>query len=545
MMSLDPATGGLVADPIAGFLPPNDATHRGEGWLTFAVRPKPGLAAGTEIRNRARIVFDVNAPIDTNETLNTIDADAPTALLAGLAPGATVKDWQLNARGYLDITFSDLGAGINKETILDSQAEFVLSGAGAAGVSVNGEATLVDGTANTYRYTFTGAFSDGPVSVEFAAGAFGDNVGHSNQAATESFTVQFEPSFWIDTPQPVQEGNKQQRTLSVPVRLTGAVARAVTVNYVTVNGTAIAGKDYKPVRGSLTFRPKKPLTQTIKVPILDDRLYENTETFQIKLSLPKQSKLPVPIAVGMAAGTILEGDPMPSVSIRDVSVREGNQGTAKATFVVTLSGKSSLTTTVAYATADGTATVADGDYRAADSTLTFGPGVTRRTITVLVNGDRKYETNETFQVTLSSPTNATLARSTGTGTIKNDDAAPKPSGVLVAETGVGVAAPIAPASIVGALDYRRYGGGTTRYDAKAAALAAVMQEWTAQKPFQDRCAKLDTGWEDLTAGFIQVKRRGKTNPKGTVIDDKVRDQLFGGEGDDWLLSFANNDGRDS
>jgi hypothetical protein len=468
MTSLDPATGGLVADLIAGFLPPNDATHRGEGWLTFAVRPKAGLATGTEIRNRARIVFDANDPIDTNEVLNTIDADSPTAVLAGLAPGATVKDWQLNARGYLDVTFSDLGSGLNQETILDSQAEFVLSGAGAAGVAVNGAATLVDGTTNTYRYTFTGAFSNGPVSVEFAAGAFGDNVGNSNQAATQSFTVRFEPSFWIDTPQPVLEGNKKQKTLNVPVRLTGPIGRAVTVRYVTANGSAIAGKDYQPVRGTLTFSPKKPLTQTIKVPIFDDKLHENTETFQINLSLPKKSKAAVPIAVGAATGTILEGDPMPKISIRDVLVREGKSGTTKATFVVSLSGKSSLRTTVEYATADGSATVADGDYRAAIGTLTFAPGVTQRTITVLVNGDKNFETSETFQVNLSNPANATLARPSGTGTIKNDDRRPAvaSSDATINERDGGLHA--LPASVLDALaadHYRfrtRWKAGKTR-----------------------------------------------------------------------------------
>ncbi len=127
-----------------------------------------------------------------------------------------------------------------------------------------------------------------------------------------------------------------------------------------------------------------------------------------------------------ATGTILDNEAIPGISIRDVSIREGNKGTTKAVFVVALSGKSGLTTTVEYATADGTATVADGDYRAAIGTLTFAPGVTRRTITVLVNGDKNSEANETFQVTLSNPVNATLARPAGTATIKNDD--PQPAG---------------------------------------------------------------------------------------------------------------------
>jgi Ca2+-binding RTX toxin-like protein len=79
-------------------------------------------------------------------------------------------------------------------------------------------------------------------------------------------------------------------------------------------------------------------------------------------------------------------------------------------------------------------------------------------------------------------------------------------------------------------------GGTTSYDTKAAALAAVMREWTSGNSFDARCTKLDAGFtDDPLVGFIQLKRKTKTS--GTVIDDKVRDQLFGGQGSDWLLNF--------
>jgi Ca2+-binding RTX toxin-like protein len=88
--------------------------------------------------------------------------------------------------------------------------------------------------------------------------------------------------------------------------------------------------------------------------------------------------------------------------------------------------------------------------------------------------------------------------------------------------------------------------GTTRYDNKTTALAAVMREWTSDNSFDARCTKLDVGFtEDPLVGFIQLKKKNKANPKGTVIDDKVRDQLFGGEGNDWILNFTNDeaDGR--
>ena len=86
---------------------------------------------------------------------------------------------------------------------------------------------------------------------------------------------------------------------------------------------------------------------------------------------------------------------------------------------MTLEGATTEVTTVSFATADGTATVADHDYQAAVGILSFSPGVTKETITVLVNANPTCEPPETFQVRLANPTGATLSRSAGTATIMN------------------------------------------------------------------------------------------------------------------------------
>jgi uncharacterized repeat protein (TIGR01451 family) len=125
-----------------------------------------------------------------------------------------------------------------------------------------------------------------------------------------------------------------------------------------------------------------------------------------------------------SSGTLSGGQVVktqPTLSINDVSVPEGNSATTNATFIVTLSAASNLTVTVNYATADGTATVANNDYQSQSNTLTFTPGQTTKTITVLVNGDTVTENDENFFVNLTTPTNATVSRSQGTGTIINDD----------------------------------------------------------------------------------------------------------------------------
>lgn len=77
---VDPATpDGWPEDPYAGFLPPNDETHRGEGHVAFTIRAKSDLAPQTRIVNAASIVFDYNDAIETNEVFNLIAGELPGA----------------------------------------------------------------------------------------------------------------------------------------------------------------------------------------------------------------------------------------------------------------------------------------------------------------------------------------------------------------------------------------------------------------------------------------------------------------------------------
>jgi len=111
----------------------------------------------------------------------------------------------------------------------------------------------------------------------------------------------------------------------------------------------------------------------------------------------------------------------PSLSINDASIAEGDAGTKTLNFTVTLSSASSLTVTVDFATANGTAT-AGSDYVSKASTLTFNQNDSSKTINVKINGDQAFEPDETLVVNLSNPTNATISKAQGTGTILNDDA---------------------------------------------------------------------------------------------------------------------------
>ena len=113
----------------------------------------------------------------------------------------------------------------------------------------------------------------------------------------------------------------------------------------------------------------------------------------------------------------------PTISINDVSLYEGNSGTTDAVFSVTISPPPALPASVSFATADGSA-VAPGDYVSTNGVLSFAPGETNKSIVVKVVGDTSYELNETFNINLSSPSNASFSKSSGIGTILNDDPIP-------------------------------------------------------------------------------------------------------------------------
>ena len=201
------------------------------------------------------------------------------------------------------------------------------------------------------------------------------------------------------------------------VTLDSASAEVVTVDYATQDGSAEAPDDYTATNGKLTFAAGDTAL-TISVPVADDNEEDDGETFTLTLSNPTGATL----ADSTATGTIHNTEVVPSrLSVADAEASEGAGNTLD--FVVTLDPAASGTVTVDYATSDGTAT-ADADYAEASGTLTFSPGDTVQTVSVVTTDDSADEEDETFTLTLSSPTNATLADSTATGTINDADEIP-------------------------------------------------------------------------------------------------------------------------
>ncbi|TNJ32880.1 beta strand repeat-containing protein, partial [Arenimonas terrae] len=213
------------------------------------------------------------------------------------------------------------------------------------------------------------------------------------------------------------EGNAGTTNFTFTVSLSApAGPGGVTFDIASANGTATAGVDY--VANTLTGQtiPAGSSTYTFTVQVNGDALNEPSETFFVNVT----NVVNAVVVDGQGVGTVVNDDPLPSLTINDVNVVEGNAGTVNAVFTATLSAASGQTVTVNYATADGTATQ-PADYTSTSGTLTFTPGQTTRTMTIPVNGETVPEANETFFVNLSGAANATISDNQGVGSITNDD----------------------------------------------------------------------------------------------------------------------------
>lgn len=325
---------------------------------------------------------------------------------------------------------------INEDNSGTKMAEFtvMLSAASNQFVSVNYK--TVDATATTANNDYTNAtgqlvFAPGETSKTILVPVVGDAVSEANETfsitlfgATNAAISKADgiatinnddahPGLSISNASLTEGGNA-----TFTVSLGAASGQTVTVDYATADGTAVSG-DYVSQMGTLTFAPGET-SKTITVATTDDNQYEADETFVVNLSAATNAN----IASGIGTATIAENDPLPAISIIDSTLTEGNSGNQTLTFTVSLSSSSSLPVSVQYAATDGTATASDTDYSLEPGTLTFAPGETSKTISVTISGDAKYETDETFTITLTNPSGGTLADGQAMGSITNDDGQP-------------------------------------------------------------------------------------------------------------------------
>ena len=223
--------------------------------------------------------------------------------------------------------------------------------------------------------------------------------------------------------------------LVVTVLRKNGTAGMVKVDYLTTDGTAVNGINYKTTKGSLTFADGET-TKTVVIPILRDNqvsLANKTFTFAVQnpiggatLGYPRSSQI-----------SIVDSDLMIGFDIDKVTVRED---AGKALLSVHRSMGGPATLTVDYATADGTGR--DGtNYAAVTGRLIFSIGEYGKTITVPIINNDLIEGNKTVNVVLSNPSDrAVLGTNTATITVLDDD------GSLIVPAGFALVGEEAPAN---------------------------------------------------------------------------------------------------
>ena len=184
---------------------------------------------------------------------------------------------------------------------------------------------------------------------------------------------------------------------------------------------ATAGEDYVSASGTIEFKLSRR-NVPIDIELMDDNVDELTEAFSMRLS-DRSGDVMIHPANRVANVWIRDDDPPPALDFETtgLSVPEGTA----FTFTVELEGTSDRPVTVDWVADSGgfsTATEHE-DYLSGSGTLTFIPGQTTASFTVMTINDARAESNETFRVRLRNPSNALLARpgTFAVATIDDDD----------------------------------------------------------------------------------------------------------------------------
>ena len=209
-------------------------------------------------------------------------------------------------------------------------------------------------------------------------------------------------------------------SMTFTVTLDNTSEKDLSLTYSTMAAGTAEQSDFTAITGTLNFSAGD-LSKSISVALNNDTTDEDNETFMVVLG----SYQDVRQSDDTAIGTIQDDDNGPIISIADVPTI--NEVGAVQTSRVSLSEASEKTVRVNYQTQDGTA-LANNDYNPVGPvTMTFQPGDPLfQDIPLVIIQDNRDEQNETFEVVLSSPVNASISATdnSSTVTITDDDLPP-------------------------------------------------------------------------------------------------------------------------
>ena len=400
------------------------------------------------------------------------DDDAPTLSID--SPSVAEGD-----SGSKDLTFTvTLSAASGQQVTVayaDATTGTAMSGTDYTAIT-GGTLTFTAGTTSrTFDVSVTGDVLDESNETVVVSLSSPTNATVSNTAGTGTGTItdnDATPSITLTVDDgSVGEGDGAT-TITVTATVDGATrfgaATTVTVSVAgsgtttAVDFAAVTDFDIEIAAGAASNTGTFTLTPT------DDTTDETDETITV-------SGASGSLTVNPATITLTDDDGAPTLSIDSPSVAEGDSGSKDLTFTVTLSPASGREVTVAWAEGTGGTATSGTDYTAiTGGTLTFAAGTTSQTFNVSVTGDALDESNETVVVSLSTPTNAAVSNTagTGTGTITDDDATPSIT-VTVDDGSVGEGDGATTITVTATVD------GTTRFGAATTVTVSVAGSGTA------------------------------------------------------------------
>ena len=297
------------------------------------------------------------------------------------------------------------------------------------------------------------------------------------------------------------------------------VTTPLSVNYFTLDGTALAGLDYTAVSGTLVFT-NGIATNTFTVPILNNSLVMGDRTFSLHLSNPTPPGQLVPPSVQTV--TIIDNNSGLSFSSPTYTVLK--TGVA-ATITVLRVDNTNTVSSVDFATANGTA-LAGLDYIATNGTFVFTNGETSKTFSVIVINNTVVQPDKTVLLQLSNPTGGILmAPYIATLTIHDTSGSfVVPAGsTLIYESGPtnGI---IDPGETVTLLFAFRAAGGTNVTDLKATLLPINgIASPSAGAPYYGDYGPLIVGGPSVSRPFTFTVSPGYTNGQQIVATFKLQD----------------------
>ncbi len=212
----------------------------------------------------------------------------------------------------------------------------------------------------------------------------------------------------------VSEGNVGNSLATFTVTLRAKLQHMVTVEYFTSDGSATAGSDYLASAGALQFLPNET-EHTVAISVLGDTIAEGNETFFLTLTNAVNGVL----RNARGLGTIVDDDPVPCLSLGDVTVVEGDSGTRQALVSLRLSAPSSHPVTV-----DVLVPSCRSLPNPYFEKVTVPPGEMEKTVSLTILGDAVHEANDICGILLTNALQATICRGQGLLTVVDDDPLP-------------------------------------------------------------------------------------------------------------------------